>query len=101
MKVHLKAMGFRAGEAIQEHVLRRISAALAHWADQVHRVVVRLSDNNGPRGGVDKSCSIQLEGPMGIPVVVTAVSPDFYTSVDLAARRAGRAAQRVFDRQRS
>jgi hypothetical protein len=62
-------------------------------------VVVRIADANGPRGGPDKVCSIQLDVPRHEPVVVTAVSSDYFSAVDMAVRRAGRAAAHVFDRR--
>lgn len=98
MKIHLKALGFGSGAALQEHVTRRLSA-LSRWADAVHQVVVRLRDDNGPRGGVDKVCLIQLELSQGAPVAVHAASTDFYTAVDMATRRAERAVRRVLDRR--
>lgn len=99
MKIHLKALGFGSGTALQEHVTRRLSAALSRWTDAVHQVVVRLRDDNGPRGGVDKVCLIQLEFGHGAPLAVQAMSTDFYGAVDLAARRAERVVQRTLGRR--
>ncbi len=99
MRIHLATHGFQAGQALLDHTLRRVSAALSHFADQVVRVVVRVEDTNGPRGGLDKCCSITLQVPHLSPVVVAAVSPDYYDAVDRAARRAGRAARRAFERR--
>jgi putative sigma-54 modulation protein len=99
MRILLKAHGFPTGESLRQHVVRRLQAGLSHWAGRLARVVVRLADENGPRGGLDKACSIQLEVLRGEPVVVTAVSSDYFSAVDLAVRRAGRAAAHVFDRR--
>lgn len=99
MKIHFKSLGFDTGEALRGHVLRRLSAALAHLADRLGSVVVRFVDENGPRGGLDKICAISLEGPHLSPVVVRARAADCYTAADLAIRRAGRAGGRAFDRR--
>lgn len=98
MRVLLKSLGFSTGDALRQHVIRRLHAHLAHWAGRMTRVVVRLDDANGPRGGPDKVCSIQLDLPRQEPLVVSAVSPDFYSAVDLAVRRASRAVAHAFDR---
>lgn len=96
MKILLKSFG---GDAPNQQVIQRLQAVLAHWADRLGRVVVRLTDANGPKGGVDKVCSIQLEVLRQEPLRVTAVSPDHATAVELAIRRAGRMASRTFDRR--
>lgn len=99
MRILLKFLGFNPGETLREHVFRRLQAVLAHWSDRLGRVVVRIVDVNGPRGGLDKSCSIQLEVPRRAPVVVSAVSSDYYAAVDQAAHRAGHVAVRLFHRR--
>lgn len=99
MRILLKSLGFHIGESLQHYVTRRLQAALSHWSDRLGRVVVRISDENGPRGGLDKACSIQLDLPRREPVLVTAVSSDYYSAVDLAVRRAGRVASRTFNRR--
>jgi len=99
MRILLKAQGFPTGETLRQHVVRRLHATLSHWAGRLARVVVRLADENGPRGGPDKVCSIQLDVLRQEPVVVTAVSSDYFSAVDLAVRRAGRAASNRFDRR--
>lgn len=99
MRILLKSLGFGAGELFRQHVTRRLQAALSHWADHLGRVVVRLADINGPRGGLDKTCSIHLEVQRGEPLKVSAISSDYYSAVDLAVRRAGRAASQRFDRR--
>jgi len=56
---------------------------------------VRLADLNGPKGGVDKACAILVEVPRLAPIRVSAVAADYPTALDLALRRAGRAATRA------
>ena len=40
--------------------MRRLAYSLNHGRDVISRVVVRLADVNGPRGGVDKCCGIEV-----------------------------------------
>lgn len=77
------------------HIERRAGFALSRLAMYVQQVKVGLTDINGPRGGVDKRCQIQvlLEGEA--PMVITETSDDLIAAVnrafsvvsDLAARR--------------
>ena len=99
MRIHVKALGFRTGAMLERHVLRRVQAALSHVAGQLGRVVVRILDANGPRGGLDKTCTIQLAAPGRPVLVVSAVADDYYAAVDLAARRVSRASSRLFQRR--
>ena len=51
MKIDIKTSGFPLTEALKQHAERRLHFALS-WADgHVRRSAVRLSDENGPRGG--------------------------------------------------
>jgi ribosome-associated translation inhibitor RaiA len=61
---------------------------------------MRLSDINGPRGGVDKCCRLQVVLD-GLPdVVVEDIETDLYVAIDRAASRAGRTSRRRLTRWR-
>lgn len=90
MQIAIHSRGFSLTQALDAHVQRRLGFTLARSADRVRRVDVRLSDLNGPRGGVDKRCLIQVRLD-GLPaVVIDEVQPNLYTAIDRAAGRAGR-----------
>ena len=51
MRIDIQAIDFDLTDGLREHTQRRLQFALG-WARQnVHKVIVRLSDINGPRGG--------------------------------------------------
>jgi ribosome-associated translation inhibitor RaiA len=61
---------------------------------------VRLSDVNGPRGGEDKRCHIEVR-LRGMPdVVIVDTEADLYVAIDRATERAGRALVRRLERRR-
>lgn len=72
-------------------VLRRIS-----W--RVPRADVQFSDVNGPRGGVDKRCQIELRTDGAGPVVVSSVAKTWRSALDDALARAARFVQRQWQR---
>lgn len=73
-------------------VLRRIS-----W--RVPRADIQFSDLNGPRGGADKRCQVELRTTDGAgPVVVSSVAKDWRTALDDALARAVRFVRRVWQR---
>ena len=62
--------------------------------------VLRLSDINGPRGGRDKRCRIQVPFPGTRNVVIEDTEADLYVAIDRAAERAERAVVRRLERLR-
>ena len=72
-------------------VLRRFSVRIPH-------ATVQLSDVNGPRGGVDKRCQVELQTGRGAPVVINAVAEQWRTALDNALSRASRLLARRFER---
>jgi hypothetical protein len=60
--------------------------------------VVEFSDVNGPRGGVDKCCRIELRTDGAGSVVVSALAKDWRTALDDALARASRFVRRLWQR---
>jgi hypothetical protein len=52
---------------------RRVRFVLRRLSQRVTRADVQFSDVNGPRGGVDKRCQIELRAAGGGAVVVSSV----------------------------
>lgn len=57
------------GAGFQELIATRLGASLRGVENRVERVVVRFEDLNGPKGGSDTACRIQLT-LSGQPVLV-------------------------------
>lgn len=100
MRLTIEAHGFALTEALKTHTEQRIATALG-WARQhMRRLVVSLSDINGPRGGVDKRCRIQVLLGTGREVIIEDVETDLYLAIHRAAERADRAIARQIARSR-
>jgi len=100
MKTEIQARNFKLTEGLNAHINRRLGFALSNSDDYIQQVIVRLSDINGPRGGEDKCCHIQVVLP-GLPdVVIEDTESDLYVAIDRAADRAGRTVNRRIARQR-
>lgn len=100
MKIDIQARGFPLTEALREHTERRLRFALSWASHDVRKVVVRLSDINGPRGGEDKRCCIQVVFPGTQDVVVEDTEADLYVAIDRAVDRTERSVARRLTRQR-
>jgi ribosomal subunit interface protein len=73
--------------AMLSHVNSRISTALDRFADRINEIRVHVVDANGPRGGVDKVCAIQVHIPRSPVIVVTHAAADYYEAVSAAVHR--------------
>ena len=75
---------------MREAVERRVRFALRRLKALEPRADVQLADVNGPRGGVDKRCQIELRTDGAGSVVVSSVAKDWRTALDEALARAAR-----------
>ena len=90
MQIAIHAHGFSLTDALEKHVQSRLAFSFSRVSGRLRRVHVRLSDLNGPRGGVDKRCLIEVCLD-GLPtVVIQDVQSDMYSAINRAAGRAAR-----------
>ena len=100
MQIDIQARKFPLTDALRNHAERRMRLALTCCDHHIKQVVMRLSDINGPRGGADKRCHLQVV-LTGLPnVVVEGTEVDLYVAIDRATVRAGRTVGRRSVRQR-
>ena len=90
MQIDIQTHGFSLTGPLRDYTERRLRFALARAADRVRRITVRFFDINGPRGGIDKRCRIQvmLNGLGG--VVIEDTETNLYLAIDRATDRIGR-----------
>ena len=100
MQVNVHGRNIEVTADLIAHVERRLGFALVRFGRRIARVAVRLLDVNGPRGGVDKRCCVDVSLiPVG-KVYMEDADADLYVAVDRAADRVGRAVGRRFERER-
>lgn len=83
----------RDPEAVQLQPVaeRRVRLALRRLSWLAPRARVQMSDVNGPRGGIDKRCQIELTTDATGPVIVTSMARDWRSALHSAVARAARA----------
>ncbi len=99
MQVLFEARGAEA-LALRGVAVRRTRFVLRRLQWLAPRARVHLEDINGPRGGVDKRCCIELQRPAGEPLVVSALASQWREALDAALARAARALLRWWQRHR-
>jgi ribosomal subunit interface protein len=85
MELEIRTRHLELSDALSAHIERKLELAIRRFRDRIRRVTVRLGDSNGPRGGVDKRCTIVLSQKNGEMIVVHADSDDAYAAVTRAA----------------
>ena len=80
---------------------RRARQVLKRLAWLAPRVKVHMSDVNGPRGGIDKRCQVEVTSSMAGPVVITSMARDWRTALQSALARAARKLLQNWQRSRT
>ncbi len=100
MDIEIRVQDTDLAEAIRRYASRRIRFALGRFAPRVGRVMVRISDINGVRGGVDQCCHMSAQFPPKGQLVVDQVDADLFTAIDRASERIAEALRREVQRTR-
>jgi putative sigma-54 modulation protein len=100
MQLDIQARGFALTEALRSYTLKRLRFALGRDDNVVMRARVRLADINGPRGGVDKRCQVELAMAGHSNILIEDTQTDLYFAIDRACERAMRTLNRRLERVR-
>ena len=88
-------------EALLAHVERRLRFALSRFGPKIRQAAVKLTDLNGPRGGLDKQCQITVTLSPSGKVRVEATAAALHTAIDLVFQRLERSVTRELERRRA
>jgi ribosomal subunit interface protein len=100
MEIDIQASNLSLTRDLREHIKRRLGFALSNRYERIRRILVRLSDINGPRGGNDKRCLIQVVLPRQADVVIEDTESSLYAAIDRAAERVSQTVKRRLARSR-
>lgn len=90
MKIDIHCNGFELTNSLSEFVKKRLDYQLRHGETHIKRLIVRLSDINGPKGGRDKRCHLELNLDDFQDVVIEDTQAELYAAISRASERAGR-----------
>jgi putative sigma-54 modulation protein len=97
----MKTAGGKPAPELTAHIERRLRFALTRFSGRIGRVNVFLADQNGPRGGVDKTCRIVVRLRDGGDVVAEVSDVNWEVAVDRATTRIGHSTGRELARRRA
>lgn len=100
----LRVIGVSVAPKLQDRIPALLGRKLERYALNITRVTVRFEDINGPRGGVDTVCRIEMstKGRSHIVIAVHDVDPEraFRRAATLAKTAIGRALDRTAQEKR-
>jgi hypothetical protein len=86
------------GAQLRDFSVQRVRFVLRRLAAVVPLAKVQFSDVNGPRGGVDKRCQLELKSDNAGTVVIASLARDWRTALDRSLARAARVVRRSLQR---
>lgn len=96
--VEIHAHGVDLPEAMTEYIQNKLGSRVGAFALQIERISVRFDDLNGPRGGVDCECRIQVTLAGRPAIVVNERARDARDSFEAASQAVRRAVKRDLQR---
>ena len=101
MQTTIHSTDFSVTEALNIFINRRARKSMTPCAEWVESLTIRLKDINGPKGGQDKECCVEVKVADHPPIVVRKRSTDAYKSVQTALSRAARTTLRKIEKRRN
>lgn len=98
MELAVRGHNLFLSEQLEDLVRRRLDFALGRYASRIRRVDVKFDDVNGPRGGVDKRCQVDVTLQRGGQVRAQNMALSLRDAIDGAAHRVGRRLSRQLAR---
>jgi ribosome-associated translation inhibitor RaiA len=77
----------------------RLQFALGRFKSLKAQIWVRLSDDNGPRGGIDKCCRFEVRIPGMRPLLIDERDKDLYVAIGRGTHRIERRIARMLSRR--
>lgn len=100
MRTTIQSNDFPLTKPLKSFILRQADKNRPLHTDQVTSVNVHLKDVNGPKGGTDKECVVEVRLSQLPSIVVKRRTVDAYISIRQALGRASRVVNRRLSRNR-
>ena len=101
MRVEIRTRHGRVTRSLEEQLERRLHFALGRFGDRIRQATVQLADLNGPRGGEDQHCRIEVSLVPSGSIMAEATDAEIKLAVGRAAERVARRVRDALDRKRT
>ena len=98
---HMRVIGVELDDDQRTYIRRKLGMKRGKFATSIERVSVRVTDTNGPRGGIDQVCNVTV-ALSGLPsVVIECRHASLNAAIDAAPRATEQAVRRHVPRRRT
>ncbi len=87
MQMIVRSQSFKLPPELSDYVQKRLEAGLRRFSDRIDRVMVLLTDVNGPKGGADQQCEMKVKLKSSGIIVAKATDVDIALAVGHALDR--------------
>jgi ribosome-associated translation inhibitor RaiA len=85
-------------KAAEAYARRRANLALDRFIERIDVLLLKFEDLNGPKGGIDKRCTIEVKGRFA-PRIASASAPNYFAATARAFDKIERSLARIRSRQ--
>ena len=85
MNIKIFDGAIKTSDAQHDYIMAKVGAAAGRSKHVACTIDVRLTDLNGPKGGVDKQCSIVVTPPGHATLRVAEQATEYSAAIDAAA----------------
>lgn len=90
MRIHLHVPSEARQHVLLDALTERLRRTFARFSNRIARIDVTVTDENGPRGGVDQQCRVCVLLPGIGEIAATAKDENLWAAAAQATRRARR-----------
>ena len=87
MELSIRSSKSLLSPALEGYIRRRFTFALDRLKGSIRGIELRLVDTNGPKGGLDKQCSVLVGFNEGEPIRIETRDRDAYQAIDSIAKK--------------
>lgn len=101
MEIRIFDRRTKTSDAQHDYIMAKVGAAAGRLKDATCTIDVRLTDLNGPKGGVDKQCSIVVTPPGQATLRVEEQATEYHAAIDAAAATLKASVARLLERTKA
>lgn len=100
MRLMIRSLNAKLSDTVHDTIERQFEYALSRFESRIDTVQFTMWDDNGPRGGVDQACQVQVHLKDGTDVMVSEVQDNLLTAVARVVDRVAQTVTRTLERRR-
>ncbi len=101
MQLNIQARNAEISRTFEEWIERRLWFALSKFGGRIGRITASLEDINGPRGGMDQRCRVEVRLVPSGKIEAEATDIDAVLAVSRATNRIARRVRDTLERERT